>query len=284
MASESNKLAKNKLLCLDLDGTLYNSNHRVSPANAKMVSEASKNGYEICLCSGRGPTMYVPTAKELGVEGGIYMVGYNGAVVYRLDEDGCIFHRLFETLMTKEQVMKILKFTQDLGVEMDVGDKLYAKVPKGEEHRKLLKAHTDLCGSSAEILLSLHSKTPNKISVLTNDPKEFVDMCNSIEGFCDDGIGIVVGGKFWCETINLSHDKKVGISLVLKEIGLAFEDCLYFGDGANDATSLKNCGLGIAMKSAKPEAIASANFVSEWTNDEDAVAKELEILLNEEKT
>merc|ERR1712224_324156 len=36
------------------------------------------------------------------------------------------------------------------------------------------------------------------------------------------------------------------------------------------------------MKGAKPEAIASANRVSQWTNDEDAVSEELKLILNED--
>jgi len=89
------KSKKSKMLCLDLDGTVYNSHHTVSNANAKMIAEASENGYEICFCTGRGPTMYVPTPRELGIKCDIYMVGYNGAVVYRLDEDGRIVKTFF---------------------------------------------------------------------------------------------------------------------------------------------------------------------------------------------
>merc|ERR1719476_210071 len=96
--------AKIKVLCTDLDGTLYNSNHRVSERNAAAVAAASAAGYEVCLCSGRGPTMYVPTARELGVPGGLYLVGYNGAVVYRLGEDGEILETFFETQMSSPQI------------------------------------------------------------------------------------------------------------------------------------------------------------------------------------
>jgi len=54
----------------------------------------------------------------------------------------------------------------------------------------------------------------------------------------------------------------------------------YLGDGANDATSLSWVGLGVAMRGSKPEALAAADRVNLWTNDEDAVAKEIELLLS----
>ena len=53
------------------------------------------------------------------------------------------------------------------------------------------------------------------------------------------------------------------------------------GDGANDATMLAAVGLSIAMGQGRAEAKAAAKRVSEWTNDEDAVARELEAILAE---
>ena len=64
------------LLCLDLDGTLLGSDHRVSQANADAVAAAAATGWTIALSTGRGPTMYCPTARELGIVGrGLYLVG-----------------------------------------------------------------------------------------------------------------------------------------------------------------------------------------------------------------
>ena len=50
-----------------------------------------------------------------------------------------------------------------------------------------------------------------------------------------------------------------------------------------NATILAAVGVGIAMANARPEAKAAASRVSRWTNDEDAVAKEIWSLLEEER-
>ena len=63
------------LLCLDLDGTLLGSDHQVSRANADAVRAAAAAGWTIALCTGRGPTMYCPTRRELGVDGLLFLVG-----------------------------------------------------------------------------------------------------------------------------------------------------------------------------------------------------------------
>lgn len=121
---------------------------------------------------------------------------------------------------------------------------------------------------------------PNKLTVLTADPDGFVATANATPGFADDGIGVVAGGPFWVETLNLKADKADGVSLVCGAIGCSLSDVVYFGDGANDATSLAASGIGIAMANAKPEAKAASTRVSEWSNDDDAVAREIEALLH----
>ena len=52
-----------------------------------------------------------------------------------------------------------------------------------------------------------------------------------------------------------------------------------------DGTSPKRwrSSVSIAMANARPEAKAAASRVSRWTNDEDAVAKEIWSLLEEER-
>lgn len=266
------------MLCLDLDGTLFGSNHQVSQRNADAVAAASQAGYIVSLCSGRGPTMYVPTAEELGVHNNMFMVGYNGAVVFELDPKGRIVKKLFETKMSLAQVDKVLKLSQGLAVEFDVGRVQYARSYPGEPN-ELLQAHAQLVRSSPTVgelpEVGPGKCEPNKLTIMTADPKGFVAKALQQQGFNDDGIGVVVGGPYWVETVNLNADKEVGIRLLCAHLRIRLEDCVYFGDGANDATSLRACGVGIAMAQAKPEAKQAADRVSQWSNDEDAVALEL---------
>lgn len=155
-----------------------------------------------------------------------------------------------------------------------------------DSSEELLAKHVRLVRSSPVIASELPEVgpgkcEPNKLSVLTSNPDAFVATANGTPGFSDDGIGVVVGGPFWVETVNLKADKASGVRLLCEEIGCTPSSCVYLGDGANDATSLELCGLGIAMSQAKPEAKAAATRVSRWTNDEDAVAREIEFLLSD---
>jgi hydroxymethylpyrimidine pyrophosphatase-like HAD family hydrolase len=92
---------------------------------------------------------------------------------------------------------------------------------------------------------------------------------------------LLEGGAYWVETVHVAHDKAAGVRRLCVALGLAPDarDAVAFGDGANDATMLAAVGLGIAMAQGRPEAKAAADRTSRWTNDEDAVAREIWALL-----
>eukprot|EP00913_Durusdinium_trenchii_P012826 g12042.t1 len=57
-------------------------------------------------------------------------------------------------------------------------------------------------------------------------------------------------------------------------LGIRMDEVIAFGDNYNDMEMLTLAGEGVAMKNAKDELKEAANRVSEWSNDEDAVARQ----------
>ena len=71
-----------KMLALDLDGTLTDSNKQVTPRTAAALAKAAEKGVRIVLASGR-PTVGVQyLAKELELDKlGGYILSYNGGCI-----------------------------------------------------------------------------------------------------------------------------------------------------------------------------------------------------------
>ena len=57
-----------RLLCMDIDGTLLNSAHKLPPGSREAVQSAAKNGVTICLMSARPPRAVFPIRDALGVD------------------------------------------------------------------------------------------------------------------------------------------------------------------------------------------------------------------------
>jgi Cof subfamily protein (haloacid dehalogenase superfamily) len=65
--------------------------------------------------------------------------------------------------------------------------------------------------------------------------------------------------------------KGLALKRFAEHLGFGLENCMAFGDGANDLTMVKAAGVGVAMSNACPEVLAAADYVT-LSNDEDGVA------------
>lgn len=72
-----------RLLALDVDGTLLDSQHRLSTANRDAVRALAARGVRIALATGRRPSFVLPIAEELGCDP--VLIACNGAVVRAAD-------------------------------------------------------------------------------------------------------------------------------------------------------------------------------------------------------
>jgi Cof subfamily protein (haloacid dehalogenase superfamily) len=86
---ELSKMQSIRLIAIDIDGTLLDSNHQVSDANLTVLRRAHERGVEIALVTGRRHMFALPVAQSLGFE--VTLISSDGAVT-RLS-DGSLFHR-----------------------------------------------------------------------------------------------------------------------------------------------------------------------------------------------
>ncbi len=82
-----------KLIAIDIDGTLINSKHEITPFTKEVIHNVRKQGICVALCTGRpflGAQRYV---KELGLDlQEEYLITYNGALVQNTFTKEVIHH------------------------------------------------------------------------------------------------------------------------------------------------------------------------------------------------
>ena len=78
-----------RLLAIDIDGTLLDSRHQISPVNLAALRRARQAGVEIVLVTGRRHHFALPVAESLGFE--VALISSNGAVTR--SSRGELFHR-----------------------------------------------------------------------------------------------------------------------------------------------------------------------------------------------
>jgi Cof subfamily protein (haloacid dehalogenase superfamily) len=78
-----------RLIAIDIDGTLLDSNFQVSARNLATLRQANAQGVEIALATGRRHTFALPVARALGFD--VTLISSNGAITRA--SDGSLFHR-----------------------------------------------------------------------------------------------------------------------------------------------------------------------------------------------
>ena len=98
---------KQKLIFLDIDGTLTPAGSNTPPESAmQAIRAAQKNGHLVFLCTGRNPAMLAPVLA-LGFEGAVAAAG---GYVFMGDRV------LFDCPMTQEQLETGLRLLKENGV------------------------------------------------------------------------------------------------------------------------------------------------------------------------
>ncbi|PSH05778.1 MAG: HAD family phosphatase [Acidobacteria bacterium] len=108
-----------RLIAIDIDGTLLNSNYQVSARDLETLQRAHSLGVEIVLATGRRHTFALPVAQALGFE--VTLISSNGAVTK--SSDGSLFHKdPLPLAAVRELVQHMTDFRRNLVVTFDDGD------------------------------------------------------------------------------------------------------------------------------------------------------------------
>ena len=102
-----------KVLVLDIDGTLTNSNKEITMKTKNALRKAQELGVKVVLASGRPTPGIVPLADELELDRfGGFVLSFNGAVVTNYQTKEVVF----EISLPLSEVPLLYKSSQDYGV------------------------------------------------------------------------------------------------------------------------------------------------------------------------
>lgn len=277
-------MAEIKLIALDLDGTLLDSQKRLSSRNESVLKECIRRGIAVVPCTGR-IWFGVPEVVQ-NFPGIRYAITTNGAVVEDVTE-----HKIIdERKMSCELTLEILELAKQFHTMYDV----YAGGMAFGEERFI--GHMDEYGISP-ILQKMVRETrqivPDVIERLRtmNQPSEKV---NYFFGDEEERLrarqallarGDVIVSSSFSNNLEINAQgatKGEAILRLAAHLGLSPEQTMGFGDGENDVTMIQMAGIGVAMGNALESLKAGADYVT-CTNDEDGVAKAIEKLVLTEK-
>ncbi len=256
-----------KAVALDLDGTLLNSEKKISKVNKDTLKELEERGIKIFLVTGRTYEATKPYAKELGLKGTI--ISYNGAKVVEFEEEKVIF----ELPLEEEYSKKIISLGKNRGFHINLyqENKWYVEDLERKEtlHYAKMTGLTPVKKSFDEF--ENYNMTKITIQDMKNS-QEFNEFCKEIAEVFEGEVYTAKSQNFLFEVLNKNVNKGIVLEKILKENGISTSECVAFGDANNDLEMLATVKYGVAMGNSSAELKSKVNYVTD-TNDNDGVAK-----------
>ena len=276
-----------KIIALDLDGTLLDSEKRLSDANRDALARAAEKGVLIVPTTGRFFGMMPPAVRDLPFVR--YAITINGAQVYDHETDTALVRDEIPLDMALG-VMEVLDrydviydcYRQNWGWMTAALQDRAADYATNEHYLKMvrefrkpvpeLKAHLRGTAADGDVQKIMLFATNSHVSGLASQVLDPIRAELAVR-FPE----IKVTSSTWNNIeLNIkSAHKGNALKRFAEHLGFGLDNCMAFGDGMNDFTMVEAAGLGIAMANAEAEVKRVAKWIAP-SNDEDGVAKGVE--------
>ena len=271
-------MTKIKLISLDLDGTLLNREKKISAENLAALTEARAAGVTVILNTGRPLVSAQEYLNALGLtDARDYSIFLNGGLV--LSADG---EKLLEKNLTFDEVQEILSVAAALDLPADIISEKNSYTVENDRPSRLSYVNNTLTFQKTTADELTDDKSYNKL-ILSAD-KELLD--TALAGFSADFLNkfeVVKTRDILMEIMPKGVTKGAGLAYLAGKLGISSNEILAMGDEDNDISMLEFAGYGTAPANANPKAKAAAKFVTDATNDENAVAEAVrKFVLNDE--
>ncbi len=262
-----------KLIAIDMDGTLLNPQHSITPRVKEAIRLARNKGVYIVLATGRpfiGVQRYLLELDLLQEEQ--YCISYNGALVQRTINGDCVA----ETSLSFNDYFYFEQLSRELGVHFQALDKnfLYTANKDISEYTIHEASLTGIpLRYRAVDEMDPHLTFPK---VMMIDHPQVLD--TAIAGLPKDArrqYTILKSAPYYLEILNKQVNKGSGVRTLTEKLGLSVDEVMAIGDQENDLAMLTYAGTGVAMGNGIDAVKTISQFVTK-TNAEDGVAWAIE--------
>lgn len=261
-----------KVLALDLDGTLTNSDKVITPRTKAALQAAADAGTCIVLASGRPTVGIQPLAEELELSrrGGC-ILSYNGGKIIDCRTGETLIQHEFPPELI-EDVCTNARYWNTVALTYDDGG-IITEEPENPYVQEEARINRIPARRVEDLPSAIHGPI-NKL-LIVGDPVDMPHVEELMQQKYAGRLSIYRSAPFFIETMPLGVEKSASLGLLLQRMGLTPQDLMACGDGWNDLPMIQFAGMGVAMANAVPAVRTAADYITE-DNDHDGVGLAVE--------
>ena len=267
-------MANIKMIVADMDGTLLH-NDKSFPAGMFELIEKLYNEQGIIFVAASGRQYYSLAHQFLPIRDKMYFLAENGTMIVQGKGEKVLNVKTIDE-ETAHKFIKMLRKIKNTYIILCGEKSAYYESEETPEFIKNVEPYY-LKRQKVDDLLQVKDNFL-KIAVLNlTGTKEHV--FNEFKEYHHDYI-FAVSAFEWMDILVKDINKGVGIKILQEKLGIGKENIMAFGDFMNDYEMLQEAKYSFAMKNAIPEVKSVANYITEYTNEEDGVKREIEKWMN----
>lgn len=252
-----------RVIALDLDGTLLNSDKVISPADYAALERAAAMGVHIVPTTGRFYDAMPEVVRQLPFVR--YAITVNGAEVYDAVEKK-VLHR---AELEPEQALEVYEYFESLPVICDCYidgwgymershyERIdeYALVPYVRKMLKELRTPVD------DIKAYIRERRVQKVMMFFKDMERRALELERVPARFPEFIATSsIANNI--EVNAAGANKGEALRILCEHLGFDISQAMSFGDGSNDLSMIRAAGVGVAMANAYDGLKEAADFVT----------------------
>lgn len=261
-----------RMIVLDLDGTLTNSQKVISPRTYEALMAAQERGIRVVLASGRPTQGVVPLAKELELDRyGGYILSFNGAKVIDFRHQEVIF----EKSLPESRIHEVIDLAKRYKVNLLTyeNESIITETP-GDVYVQKEAAINKMAVKYVVHLLEYIYFPPVKFLMLA-DGERLAAVEPLVREELGEEFNVYRSEPYFLEIMPRNIDKAYSLEKLLRHLRMTREEMVCCGDGYNDVSMIRFAGLGVAMANANEAVKREADYITAG-NDEDGIAHVIE--------
>lgn len=270
------KIMKQKMIFLDLDGTLLNDQKELPERNKEAIKKALAVGHKVFLCTGRPLSSARKQIPLLGLDQkGCYAITYNGGLIWDSYEEKVIYKKT----ISRETVACIFQKAQEHGMYAQTYTDTLVLCQKdcqeSRDYSRLTKIDRTI---TKDIFQELGQEEPCKaLCIAPGYDREKLEafrkvLEESLKGKAD----LMFSCYEYLEIVPLQISKGNAIRFMSEYLKIPMEDTIAVGDAENDISMIQAAGLGAVMKNASEEIKKYGDYITKDDNNAGGVGEVIE--------
>lgn len=264
-----------KMIALDLDGTLTNSEKKITKRTYERLMEAQEQGICVVLASGRPDRGMRKLADELHLDKyGGYVLSFNGARIINWKTKEIVY----ALPVPETSLKKICQICAEHELPLLAHENDHLIAPQPENPYIIEEAWINQMQIKKISSYEEYVNFPIYKFIAVGDGAYLAEKEPVVRAYLEPDCAVYRSTPYFLEIVARGVDKAEGLCRLGEILGIGTAEMIACGDGYNDISMVSRAGLGVAMENAEPEVKEAADYITA-SNDEDGIAVLLEDVL-----